>query len=126
MMVGGRSSYWKCRLTSPKGKNWAEIHFCSSADIQGTLVFSKVLGHHATCFFGFDLDVVRAVEAPGMSDPSPMGLTAREVCEIADMAAADPRTRIIEVTDVNPDYDQDGITCKLAANIVMRAPARSA
>jgi arginase family enzyme len=55
-----------------------------------------------------------------------MGLMAREVCEIAEVAAADPHTRIIEVTEVNPDYDQDGITCKLAANIVLRALARCA
>lgn len=76
-------------------------------------------------FFGFDLDVVRGMEAPGVSDPGPMGLTAREVCEIADAAAADPRTRIVELTEVNPDYDHDGITAKLAANIVVRALARA-
>lgn len=75
-------------------------------------------------FFGFDLDVVRAVEAPGVSDPSPMGLTAREVCEIADVAAQDPRTRVIEISEVNPEFDQDQITCRLAANILVRALAR--
>jgi formiminoglutamase len=74
-------------------------------------------------FFGFDLDVVRAVDAPGVSDPSPMGLTARQVCEIADVAASDPRTRIVEITEVNPAYDVDGITAKLAANIIFRALA---
>ena len=75
-------------------------------------------------FFGFDLDVVAAAEAPGVSDPSPMGLTAKEVCEIADAAARDPRTRVVEISEVNPVYDRDGITAKLAANIVMRALAR--
>ena len=75
-------------------------------------------------FWGFDLDVVRASEAPGVSDPSPMGLSAKEVCEIADVAARDPRTRVLELPEVNPAYDRDGITCKLAANIVMRALAR--
>jgi len=74
-------------------------------------------------FFGFDLDVVRAVEAPGVSDTGPMGLTAREVCEIADVAAEDSRTRIIEITEVNPTYDINGITSKLAANIIMRSLA---
>lgn len=74
-------------------------------------------------FFGFDLDVVQAAEAPGVSDPSPMGLTAREVCEIADVAARDPRTRVIEISEVNPEYDRDGITSKLAANIIVRALA---
>jgi len=75
-------------------------------------------------FFGFDLDVVRAIEAPGVSDPGPMGLTAREICEIADVAASDPRTRVIEITEVNPEHDRDGITSKLAANIIVRALAK--
>jgi len=75
-------------------------------------------------FFGFDLDVVQASEAPGVSDPSPMGLTAKEVCAIADVAARDPRTRVIELTEVNPAYDRDNITSRLAANIIMRALAR--
>jgi len=75
-------------------------------------------------FFGFDMDVVAAAEAPGVSDPSPMGLTAKEICEIADVAAQDPRTRVVEISEVNPTYDRDGITCKLAANVIMRALAR--
>ncbi|MBZ5588346.1 MAG: formimidoylglutamase [Acidobacteriia bacterium] len=75
-------------------------------------------------FWGFDLDVVHAAEAPGVSDPGPMGLTAREVCEIADVAASDPRTRVIEVTEVNPRHDIGAITSKLAANIIVRALAK--
>lgn len=105
----------------------AQIHYLGDlrAVGAGSLVRSIVSSSHADgIFFGFDLDVVRAVEAPGVSDPGPMGLTAREVCEIADVAASDHRTRIIEITEVNPDYDRDGITSKLAANILVRALAR--
>jgi formiminoglutamase len=88
----------------------------------------RLVGQSGTdaVFFGFDMDVVRAMEAPGVSDPSPMGLTAREVCEIADVAARDARTRVVEITEVNPDFDRDGITARLAANVVMRALARQA
>ena len=75
-------------------------------------------------FFGFDLDVVRSMEAPGVSDPGPMGLSAREVCEIADVAASDPRIRIIEITEVCPEFDRDRLTSKLAANIIVRALAK--
>ncbi|MCK5115591.1 MAG: formimidoylglutamase [Candidatus Aegiribacteria sp.] len=74
-------------------------------------------------FFGFDLDAVRSIEAPGVSDPGPMGFSAREVCEIADVAASDPRTRIIEITEVCPEFDRDRLTSKLAANIIVRALA---
>jgi len=75
-------------------------------------------------FWGFDMDVVRSVEAPGVSDPNPMGLTARQVCEIADVVSKDSRTKIIEITEVNPHYDTNGITSKLAANIIIRALAK--
>ena len=47
-----------------------------------------------------------------------------QVCEIADVAAEDPRTRIIELTEVNPTYDVNGITSKLAANIIIRSLAK--
>ena len=90
------------------------------ATVQALVAASAAKG----IFFGFDMDVVEAAEAPGVSDPSPMGLTAKEVCEIADVAARDPRTRVVEITEVNPSYDRDGITSKLAANVVMRALAR--
>jgi predicted RNA-binding Zn-ribbon protein involved in translation (DUF1610 family) len=35
-------------LTSSKGKSWAEIRFSTSPEDQGTVIFSKVSGHHAT------------------------------------------------------------------------------
>ncbi len=76
-------------------------------------------------FLGFDLDAVHAAEAPGVSDPGPMGLTAVEVCAIADLAAADPRTRVIEISEVCPGCDVGGMTSRLAANIVVRALARA-
>jgi formiminoglutamase len=116
---------------SPKYREYLETlgaHIHYLADLRekgvGTTVQGLTRNTNADAiFFGFDLDVVRAVEAPGVSDPSPMGLTAMEVCEIADAAAADPRTRIIEITEVNPAYDTNGVTSRLAANIVVRALA---
>ncbi|MCK5149093.1 formimidoylglutamase [bacterium] len=91
------------------------------------LTIDSIIKESDACalFFGFDMDVVRAMEAPGVSDASPMGFTAREICEIADCAAADPRPKVIEITEVNPQYDVGGITAKLAANIIMRALAES-
>ncbi len=111
---------------------WAEkhgVHVHLLGDVRaegvGATVRAIVDGSDARAlFFGFDLDVVHAAEAPGVSDPSPMGLTAREVCEVADVAAADPRTRVVEVTEVSPPHDPASVTSKLAANILMRALSR--
>lgn len=104
----------------------AHIHYLDELRVAGVGSAVRTIVRNSPAdgvFYGFDLDVVRAVEAPGVSAPGPMGLTAREVCEIADVAASDPRTRIIEITEVNPEYDWDGITSKLAANIIVRALA---
>jgi len=72
-------------------------------------------------FWGFDLDSVRAADAPGVSAPSPAGLSSEEICRIGAIAARDPRTRLIEISEVNPTYDIDGRTAKLAALILMNA-----
>jgi formiminoglutamase len=66
-------------------------------------------------FWGFDLDVVNVAEAPGVSAPNPLGMSGAELCELAALAGAEPRTRIVEFTEVNPAFDVDGRTARLAA-----------
>ena len=80
-------------------------------------------------FWGFDLDVVNASEAPGVSAPNPLGLSGAELCELAALAGAEPRTRIVEFTEVNPAFDLDGRTSRLAAAAIwhyLAAVARTA
>jgi len=72
-------------------------------------------------FWGFDLDSVRSSDAPGVSAPSPVGLTAEQICRIGTIAGRDPRTRILEVSEVNPTVDVDGRTSRLAALVLMHA-----
>jgi len=72
-----------------------------------------------TLFWGFDIDAVRSPDAPGASAPYPEGLSAEEINEIARLAGADKRTGMIEITEVNPNYDIDNRTSKLAAMIIM-------
>jgi formiminoglutamase len=66
-------------------------------------------------FWGFDLDVVNAAGAPGVSAPNPLGLSAAELCELAALAGAEPRTRIVEFSEMNPEFDLDGRTARLGA-----------
>lgn len=85
--------------------------------LRGALSASQV----KAIFWGFDLDSVRASDAPGVSAPSPVGLTAEEICRIGTIAGRDPRTRILEISEVNPSFDIDGRTSRLAALILMHA-----
>jgi formiminoglutamase len=66
-------------------------------------------------FFGFDIDAVRASDAPGSSAPSPLGLRAGEFITLVKYAASLANTRLIEFSEVNPKYDIDNATTRLVA-----------
>lgn len=85
-------------------------------------VLDEAPAQHAV-FAGIDLDVVRGSDAPGVSAPSPLGLTGDELCDMVDVLAADRRARLIELTELNPAFDVDGRTARLAALVVWRALA---
>ncbi|MGI8494632.1 MAG: formimidoylglutamase [Pyrinomonadaceae bacterium] len=90
----------------------------NTADTQiRELIREKFIHHSATLniFFGFDLDVVRASDAPGVSAPSPIGLRSSEFLTLVKFAASLVNTKIIEFTEVNPNFDVDDRTSKLVA-----------
>lgn len=66
-------------------------------------------------FWGFDVDAVRASDAPGTSAPSAIGLTGEDFIELAALAGNCPNTKIIEFTELNPNFDIDNRTAKLVA-----------
>jgi formiminoglutamase len=81
------------------------------------MIRQKFIGHSESLntFFGFDMDAVRASDAPGTSAPSPLGLRAGEFIQLVKYAASLANTRIIEFTEVNPRFDIDDRTTKLVA-----------
>ena len=83
-------------------RNWFEFFLDSHPSVKNV-------------FWGFDVDAVRASDAPGVSAPSPIGLTAKEFVTLAGFAGSRKETRLIEFTEVNPNFDIDGRTAKLVA-----------
>ncbi len=86
-----------------------------------TAVFEKILADFSgdAVFWGFDIDAVRANDAPGVSASYPVGLTAEEICQLAALAGKDQRSRVVELSEVNPSYDVDGRTAKLGAMMIL-------
>jgi formiminoglutamase len=71
-------------------------------------------------FWGFDMDAVNSAEAPGVSAPYPLGLSAEEFCQAACLAGSDPRSAILEISEVNPDYDDHNeSTSRLATMLIL-------
>jgi formimidoylglutamase len=79
---------------------------------------------NCSLFWGFDADSVQASAAPGVSAPSPIGLTVEEFCRLASIAGNQSQTRIIEFTEVNPNFDIDGRTARLVAIAMHKFCAR--
>ncbi|MEK4254680.1 formimidoylglutamase [Ureibacillus sp. FSL K6-2830] len=64
------------------------------------------------------MDVINAAEAPGVSAPSPFGLNAVEVRKIIQHVLQSPKVASFDICEVNPTFDLNGQTAKLAAYFV--------
>jgi formiminoglutamase len=69
----------------------------------------------------FDLDAVDQSSAPGVSAPTVDGLTAEVWLHAAFLAGRTPAVTSIDVVEVNPRFDVDGQTARLAALTVWHA-----
>jgi formiminoglutamase/guanidinobutyrase len=69
-------------------------------------------------FVSFDLDGCAEAYAPALSAPSADGFTPRQAAEAAFMAGQNEQVRLFEVVELNPHYDRDNQTARLAATIV--------
>lgn len=95
----------------------------SDSDVELKEMIKQKFVHHSSAlntFFGFDLDVVRAADAPGTSAPSPLGLRAGEFIQLVKYAASLANTKLIEFSEVNPKFDVDNRTAKLVAIAIHR------
>lgn len=68
--------------------------------------FRSALGHLAwecgPLFVSFDMDAIRASEAPGVSCPGVMGLRAKEAVDMAFIAGGHPQVALFDLSEYNP------------------------
>jgi formimidoylglutamase len=67
-----------------------------------------------------DIDGVRASEAPGVSAPLPDGFSTTELLEVALTLGRHPSIRGLDIVEVNPRFDRDNATARLAAHAIVR------
>jgi formiminoglutamase len=82
--------------------------------------FRNALGRLAwecdSLFVSFDLDSIRASDAPGVSCPGIMGLRAKEAFEMAFNAGAHPKVDLFDLSEYNPLIEEER-TGRLAVGI---------
>jgi formiminoglutamase len=70
-------------------------------------------------YISFDLDAMHSADAPGVNASLPTGLTAEEFLMAALFAGKRRKVKLIDIVELNPKYDVDGRTAKLAALSMM-------
>ncbi|GAA1024749.1 MULTISPECIES: formimidoylglutamase [Amycolatopsis] len=68
-------------------------------------------------YLSIDLDVLPAAQAPGVSAPSTLGVPAAVVLEVCRLVARDPKLALADITELNPVYDVDTRTARIAARL---------
>jgi len=76
------------------------------------------LGDVDAIYVSVDVDVLDAAAAPGVSAPTPGGLSTRELYRLLDHVAAHGRIAGFEVVECAPPLDRDGRTVDAAARAV--------
>ncbi|KAJ3295253.1 hypothetical protein HDU79_009574 [Rhizoclosmatium sp. JEL0117] len=78
-------------------------------------------------FVSFDLDAVKSADAPGVSAPSPMGLSAQDALEICFNAGTNPRVALFDLSEMNPlveDYRTPRLTAFMFHYFLMGVATR--
>lgn len=79
------------------------------------------LQHRArSLYVSFDIDACASAYAPGVSAPATLGFTAEEMCHAASVAGKNPAVKLIDIVEMNPNFDMDNRTARLAAIMMAR------
>jgi formimidoylglutamase len=81
------------------------LHYCSTSGSNNV-------------YASFDIDAVASAYAPGVSAPAAIGFTADELCRAAELVGEDAAVKLFDIAEVNPTFDIDGRTAKLAAIVI--------
>lgn len=73
---------------------------------------------HSAIYLSLDLDVLDGAFAPGVSAPSVNGLNPHQVKTILDYIFQTNKIKLFDIVELNPNFDQDSRTAKLAANFI--------
>ncbi len=81
--------------------------------------FGITFGDDSTpLYLSFDMDAIRAADAPGVSAPAAVGFLAEEAFELSVAAGLNRSVKVFDIVEVSPKYDADGRTSRLAARMI--------
>ena len=85
---------------------------------QAAGLVAKSVQDQPAIHLSIDLDVLPAAAAPGVSAPASLGVDFAKIRAMALAVAATGKLRLVDVVELNPDFDVDDRTAKLAARLI--------
>lgn len=112
-----------------KGSNTRDqIHLAKELNVQGVWAedletkgkeaLSKALSRREKVYCTICLDVFAAPYAPGVSAPQPLGLSPWQIIPLVRHLAFSRQVMSYEIAELNPKYDIDHRTSRLAATLI--------
>ncbi len=104
---------------------WAEDqgasirHFDNELSQNAVNEFQSLLDSIRTpLYVTFDIDAIRASDAPGCSAPSPIGFNAEDAIAMCYAVGRKECVSMLDIVEVNPLHDLDDRTSRLAARMI--------
>lgn len=85
---------------------------------QSLIRLEKFIDKHSVIYLSLDLDVLDGAFAPGTSAPCVNGLTPFQIKLIIQKIIQSKKVKLFDVVELNPEFDQDNRTAKLAAHFL--------
>lgn len=110
-----------CRWVEEQDGRIMTLEQVRRAGVEESLTLAaSIAAGHGRFYATLDIDAVRAADAPGVSATMSDGLASADLLRAARMLGEEPRCVALDIAEMNPAYDRDGITAKLAAHAVVR------
>lgn len=110
------SLFEKAKLT---GTWWLESDSCNLSEWDKTQdVLNSLLDKVNKVYLSIDLDAFSSAFAPGVSAASPMGFDPNYALRVIEHLAKSKKLISMDVVELNPSFDQDLCTAKLAARCI--------
>ena len=119
MLIGTRAAEPE-ELENAKGAGLKIVNPLDLAELGVKKVAQMIKARTAgsKIYISVDLDCVDPASAPGVSVPSPAGLSAIDLIYLLNKAISGGNVVGIDIVELVPDYDVNGMTATLAARIL--------
>jgi formiminoglutamase len=108
-------------MAQQKGVDFVPIEDCDGSDEKLKGLKEKLAAFIASndyIYISIDLDGFSSAYAMGVSAPSPLGYTPQFFLKVLTILMASNKVIACDIAELNPNYDQDGLTANLAARLV--------